>query len=158
MYTDVYVGRAPIKNNTQANAFVNKTLTYEKNAPSGYLTKTLLPAVELFSSYNFWGDTVNNDLANIAPAGWENEKLYESIGNLSRGAVTDSMNNGVAYVHHACHGNETGLYFANGTVVTNSSDIDGLSNNNKFGIFSQSHVFPVLWMKFPEEIVLLSML
>ena len=135
MYTDVYVGRAPIKNNTQANAFVNKTLTYEKNAPAGYLTKTLLPAVELFSSYNFWGDTVNNDLANIAPAGWENEKLYESIGNLSRGAVTDSMNNGVGFVHHACHGNETGLYYASGSIVSNNSDIDGLSNGSRLGIF-----------------------
>ncbi|NIA23189.1 MAG: hypothetical protein GWP03_03395, partial [Proteobacteria bacterium] len=135
MYTDVYVGRAPIKSIANANAFVNKTLTYEKNAPTGYLAKNLLPAVELFSSYNFWGDTVNNDIANIAPSGWENEKLYESLSNLSRTAVVGSLNAGVGYVHHACHGNETGLYFANGNVVTNSSDIDGLTNGDNLGIY-----------------------
>ncbi|RKX72400.1 hypothetical protein DRP43_00880 [candidate division TA06 bacterium] len=135
MYTDVHIGRAPFKNATQAQTFVNKTLTYEKNIPTGYVNSTVLPAVELFTYYNFWGDTVNNALADITPSPWTDNKLYESSGSLSQTAVRNAMNNGTGYVHHACHGNETGMYYASGGTVTSLTDIDGLTNGDKLGIY-----------------------
>jgi hypothetical protein len=139
LYTDVYVGRAPFKNATQAQTFVNKTLIYEKNIPQGYVNSTILPAVELFSWYNFWGDTVNNILADITPSPWIDNKLYESLGNLSREAVTNALNSGTGYIHYACHGNEYGTYFAhsslNGDTVSNINDIDILTNGDKLGVY-----------------------
>jgi hypothetical protein len=135
MYTDVHIGRAPFKNATQAQTFVNKTLTYEKSIPTGYVNSTVLPAVELFTWYNFWGDTVNNALADITPSPWTDNKLYESSGSLSQTAVRNAMNDGTGFVHHACHGNETGMYTASSGIVTSLSDIDGLTNGDKLGIY-----------------------
>jgi hypothetical protein len=135
MYTDVHIGRAPFKNATQAQTFVNKTLIYEKSIPQGYVNSTVLPAVELFSFSNFWGDTVNNALDDITPSPWTDNKLYESSGSLSQTAVRNAMNDGTGYVHHACHGSETGMYSEYGGIVTSLSDIDGLNNGDKLGIY-----------------------
>lgn len=135
MYADVYVGRAPVKTTTQVQNFVSKVLTYEQNPPANYLSNALLPAVELFSSYNFWGDTVNNTIADTTPTPpWTDEKLYESLGNLSEAAVIDSINSGVGFIHHADHGNEDGTYFADGTPVLVKSGIASLTNQGRLNI------------------------
>ena len=45
---EVWVGRAPVKNATQAQLFVNKTLTYEKTPVADYMKNVLLFAEVLF--------------------------------------------------------------------------------------------------------------
>ena len=136
MYTDVYVGRAPVNSISQAQRFVSKVLTYEKNPPLGYNQNMLLPAVELFTYYNYWGDTVNNFIADITPVDWNDNKLYESDGSLSRAAVIASINNGVGSTHFATHGNNWGVYYANGDVVMDIGDVWGLTNGDKLGVFT----------------------
>ncbi|MDI6839969.1 MAG: C25 family cysteine peptidase [bacterium] len=135
LYSDVFVGRAPVMNLTQAQTFVDKVLTYERNPPMGYQKKILLPAAHLFTLVDYWGDVVNNAIAEVTPpGGWGIAKLYESNGTLSRQRVRDSLNAGFAFVHYAAHGRPNGLCWMNGETFFDSDDVDGLHNGDKLGI------------------------
>ncbi|RKX71562.1 hypothetical protein DRP53_01140 [candidate division WOR-3 bacterium] len=133
MYHDVFVGRFSVETPSECQTVVNKILTYEKNPPSGYLKKALLPAVLLGGHQ--WGDEVNDSIANCTPPGWQDIKLYQSQNNLTRSAVINEINSGVGFVHYAAHGNENGTYWAGGVdTVLHSTDVLNLTNGNKLGI------------------------
>lgn len=132
MYADVFVGRASIESESEASKFVEKVLTYEKNPPLDYLQKELLPAELLFPDYNYWGDTVNNIIADLTPANFMIVKLYESLGNLNAQAVLDSIESGYHFVHYASHGNYNVI--STGPNAIYSSDADGLTNGDLLGI------------------------
>ncbi|MDI6840859.1 MAG: C25 family cysteine peptidase [bacterium] len=141
MYSDVFVGRAPVSNLTQVQNFVNKVLTYECNPPTGYEKKILLPAVLLFPPYAYWGDIVNDAIANVTPTDWEDAKLYESNGTLSEQEVIDSINAGFGFTHYSAHGNEYGVYTAWAQVILNSADVNNLNNGNKIGVHNSIACF-----------------
>ncbi|PIP12733.1 MAG: hypothetical protein COX49_04010, partial [bacterium (Candidatus Stahlbacteria) CG23_combo_of_CG06-09_8_20_14_all_40_9] len=92
-YSDVFVGRAPVRTTTQAETFVNKVLTYEKSPPLGYQKKILLPAGYLWpGSYD---ERLSQEaIANIVPLDWQVSRLYERDGNLTHEAFVDSVQSG----------------------------------------------------------------
>uniref|UniRef100_A0A7C4YII1 T9SS type A sorting domain-containing protein n=1 Tax=candidate division WOR-3 bacterium TaxID=2052148 RepID=A0A7C4YII1_UNCW3 len=148
LYSDITVGRAPVKNTSQVQNFVNKILTYEKNPPTGYIKKILLPSVKLFDYYyhgvNYYGYVVNNAISNITPSGWQDSKLEDN--NVSqtwnlRQAVIDSLNNGFHFCHHADHGDEYGHYYLGGNTVYNYSDADAMTNGTKYSIINAISCF-----------------
>jgi len=144
MYADVYVGRAPVKNTvdySDIDNFVNKVLTYEKNPDTDYLKKILLPAVLLFPTVPYYGDSVNNAIADYTPPGWQDSKLYESYGNLTQSAMVDSMNAGFGFCHHADHGDEYGMYTAYGITVYDYTDADAATNGNKLTVLNAISCF-----------------
>jgi len=147
LYHDVCVGRAPVKNTSQIKNFVNKVLNYEKNPPAtNFAKKILLPAVMLFSYYNWGGDHVNDAVANIVPSGWEKAKLYDLNNSPTwdlHGAVIDSTNTGFGFIHHADHGNENGHYYYYGDVVYDASDADAARNGigNGYSIMTSISCF-----------------
>ncbi|UCD05510.1 MAG: hypothetical protein JSV98_10445, partial [candidate division WOR-3 bacterium] len=130
MYADVFVGRASVYNVAKAQNFVNKIFTYEKNPPTDYLKKMLLPTAILWSSYN--ERPMQDSLARMTPSGWVDAKLYEREGTLSRQAMIDSMNAGYGMGHWVGHGNEHGIYM--GTPYLNSTDAQNLVNGDRQGI------------------------
>ncbi|MBI4722045.1 MAG: hypothetical protein HY769_03460, partial [Candidatus Stahlbacteria bacterium] len=134
LYADVFVGRAPCFTLTQAQTFVNKVLTYEKNPGISYLKKLFLPAGILWDYYQ--GDTITQNLiSDMLPADWQKSKLYERRGNLTQAAAVCSMNVGFALGHFVGHGNENGIYYGPGAYL-NSTDADTLSNMPKIGIYN----------------------
>ena len=130
MYADVYVGRASVYNVAMAQNFVDKVLTYEKNPPTDYLKKMLLPTAILWSSYE--ERPMQDSIASMTPTDWTDGKLYERNGTLSRQWMIDSMNVGYGMGHWVGHGNENGIYM--GTPYLNSSDADNLVNGDRQGI------------------------
>jgi len=130
MYADVFVGRASVGSLNEAETFVNKVLTYEKNPPPGYIPKLLLPAEELWSGYQ--GNKINNKIVDLAPDNYDKKKLYESRGNLSAQAVVNKINNGFNLCHYASHGNYNVI--STGPDAFYSWDADSLINGNKLGI------------------------
>jgi len=148
MYSDVYVGRAPVKTVAQVNDFVNKILTYEKTPPAGYTKRIMLPAVQLFwlflHGFDWYGSAVNNAIADIVPSDWNRAKIYDDNIFPSWGlhqATIDSMNSGFGFCHHADHGNEDGHYYLFGSVVYDYSDADVSSNGNKYTIINAISCF-----------------
>jgi hypothetical protein len=104
MYADVYVGRIPVDNSSEAQRVVNNILQYEKNPPSGYLEK-----IVYFSEYLFgdkYGMNICEDLiVPKIPSGWTHTKRYNEKGWYSSDdqAVGD-MNNGYGFNMVASHG------------------------------------------------------
>ncbi|MDD2889276.1 MAG: C25 family cysteine peptidase [bacterium] len=140
LYSDVFVGRAPVLNKTQTQNFVNKVLTYEKNPPSGYLKRMFLPTAELFDKNN--GIASAEAITAITPSGWQDIKLYEVNAKLSRKATIDTINSGVAFTHLVGHGRESGVYlYIGGGTYLSSANVDTLSNGNKRGIFNSIACF-----------------
>ena len=146
MVSEVFVGRAPVHNVAQAQNFVNKTLTYEQNPPTGYLRKMLLPAAILWSSYN--ERPMQESIARMTPSGWLDAKLYERTGTLSRQRMRDSMNSGYGLGHWVGHGNERGIYMS-GSAFINSSDARALTNGTKQGVASSIACFTGAWDEVP---------
>ncbi len=131
MYGDIYVGRASVYSIAQARNFVYKTLTYEKNPPTAYLRKMLLPTAILWSSYE--ERPMQNAIANMTPSPWVDGKLYEREGTLSPQLMVDSMNAGFGLGAWEGHGDENGIYMGS-TPYLSSTAADGLVNGDKQGI------------------------
>jgi hypothetical protein len=131
MYSDVYVGRAPVYNVAMAQNFVYKVMKYEQSPPAGFIKKMLLPTAILWSSYE--ERPLQESLARMTPSGWSDGRLYERTGTLSQQAVVDSMDAGVGMGHWSGHGNESGIYMGSSPFF-NSADADALTNGDKTGI------------------------
>jgi hypothetical protein len=149
MYSDVYVGRASVYTIAQAQNFVSKVLTYEKNPPTSYLTKMLLPTGILWSSYE--ERPMQDSIARMTPTPpWFDAKLYERNGNLSRQRMIDSMNVGYGMGAWEGHGNEDGIYYNGGSSpYLTSTDADGLTNGTKQGIAISIACFCGAWDEKP---------
>jgi hypothetical protein len=131
MYSEVFVGRASVYTVAQAQNFVDKTLAYEQDPPSGYLTKMLLPAAIVFSDYD--ERPMQESIARMTPFGWLSARLYEREGNLSEAAVCDSMNSGYGLGVWVGLGNTYGIG-GSGPYYLTSDDADTLANGNRQGV------------------------
>ncbi|MEO0228347.1 MAG: C25 family cysteine peptidase, partial [candidate division WOR-3 bacterium] len=147
MYSDVYVGRASVYTIAQAQNFVYKVLTYEKNPPTNYLRKMLLPTAILWSSYE--ERPMQDSIARMTPTPpWFDAKLYERNGTLSHQAMIDSMNVGYGMGAWEGHGDEDGIYMG-GSPYLNSTDADNLTNGDKQGIAISIACFTGAWDETP---------
>lgn len=133
LYADVHVARAPIDNITQANGFVNKVFTYEKNPNPNYIKRILLPCVMLFSYYNYHGRLVSDSIANLTPSGWQDVYLIDPTTTTP---MRDSINAGFQFCHVAAHGNVTIMGDQSGNIIYNSSTAASQTNSTKLGIFN----------------------
>lgn len=110
MYSDVYVGRAPVKNTNQIENFICKVISYEKSPSSDIIEKILLPVGNLWSGNH--GNGINDTIADTIPDHWQKSKLYEDYGLMSTTIVKDSINQGYNLCHMVGHGNEWGIYYS----------------------------------------------
>jgi len=132
LYSDVFVGRAPVRTVSQVEIFVNKVLTYEKSPPSGYQKKILLPAAILWSSYD--EQLSQEAIADIVPGDWQVSRMYERDGELTEAAFVDSVRSGFGFAHLIGHGNENGIYTYYADAYFDSDDLDALDNDSLLGI------------------------
>ena len=101
LYADVFVGRATVRNTTQADRFVNKLLTYE-GAPTGDPLPTDYQKDILFLAEVLWTSPWTDggickdmiDDASISPEFDPITKLYETNGQLSKSNAISEMNEG----------------------------------------------------------------
>jgi len=115
MYSDVYVGRAPVKDTNQIKNFISKVIAYEKCPSASYVEKILLPVGNLWSGN--YGNGINDTIADTIPNDWQKSKLYESSGLMSRYITRDSLSQGFQFCHMVGHGNEYGEYYNYGSSV-----------------------------------------
>ena len=133
LYPEVYVGRAPVRNLSEAQAFVSKVLAYEKNPPLDYLEKALFFAEILWQDpYTDSGQGKNLIDSLFVPDGFDVEKLYESLGNEDRNTVLGAMNSGKNFLNHAGHGNY--YVMGAGDDYLYPDDMDTLTNGERQGI------------------------
>lgn len=135
MYSNVYVGRAPVKNVAQIENFVSKVITYETAPSLGYIEKILLPVGNLWTSNH--GNGINDTIADAIPSDWQKSKLYWDYGLLSRYTVRDSINQGFHLAHMVGHGNEQGVYYYS-TPYYHQTDPETQTNDSTDAIIANS--------------------
>ena len=131
MYSDIYVGRASVYNVAMAQNFVAKTIAYEQNPPAGFIKRMLLPTAILWSSYE--ERPMVESIARMTGPDWQDGRLYEREGTLSRSATNDSLNDGWGMSHWDGHGSETGIYMGSTPFFT-ASDAQNMTNGGKTGM------------------------
>jgi hypothetical protein len=140
MYSDVFVGRAPVDSPAGAATFVEKVLAYE-GAPfqvwDDFQLKMLFLAEIMWDSpdpYTDGGvalDMIDDESVPLrfAPI----TKLYQRDGNLHTSATLNALNGGYGLVMHEGHSNITQASVGTGDVT--ALDLDGLSNGERGGLW-----------------------
>lgn len=142
MYADVYVGRAPVSNSGEVQAFVNKVLTYEGrygNVQDHALDMLFIgeilwgepgnPASEDYTDGGVAKDMIDSELV---PARFSIDKLYESSGNLTYGSVMSLLNQGRNLINILCHGQYKSISMAEDQVE--NADFASLVNDPRYGL------------------------
>jgi hypothetical protein len=127
-YAEVAVGRAPVDNTTEAQAFVNKVIAYE-GAPKPTRICFHQSRVQSNNSPDSRCLAYNSD--NYVPGGWTIDYLFEENGTVTKTLWQNAWAAGPIAVFHIGHGNTT-VYYINyevgGTVAWYNSDVPSLTN------------------------------
>jgi len=132
LYPDVFVGRAPVNTVAEANLFVSKTQSYEmNNSHPNYKNKILFIGTNLsvFGDGAAYCDSIDN----YVPSWIQKTKLYESNGNLNKTNTLNEFNAGHNLIFIESHSSHTDLRVGRDQIQR--SEMDDLTNNNKFSIF-----------------------
>jgi len=137
---EVNVGRLSV-NETTASHVVNKTIQYEQsidpenNTDLTWTKKMVLAGTDLFKDYAWAeGEFLKDYIEDILQGNFtEFSKLYETLGNLSASAISDTINLGCGAVDFAGHGNYD-LWNLEGAGNYTNDDVAGLANGNKVPI------------------------
>ncbi|MGB2768755.1 MAG: C25 family cysteine peptidase [Candidatus Zixiibacteriota bacterium] len=159
IYPDLFVGRVPCDNTAEANAFVEKLLTYEQNpgdGETGYLTRALWMSSDQMTDWD-GGAGQESILSQFIPS-----HFYQDLTDLAESPTgdapnpagpngetcTEMMNQGWGIIGVLAHGKSSGFvaksHLTNGTpkswVTTFAGQNDGhghlpnLQNESKYGI------------------------
>ncbi|HIE05452.1 MAG TPA: T9SS type A sorting domain-containing protein, partial [bacterium (Candidatus Stahlbacteria)] len=115
-----------------AQAFVDKTITYESSPSSGYVTSAMFAAEYLWpgTDSGLSKDKIGNE---SFPGYYTLTKLYERLGNESPQAVINAIEQGQEFMNHCGHGWIDVMSCGTGSL--RNSHMDGLYNPGKFGVF-----------------------
>ncbi len=142
MLPDVFVGRASVSSHQEAQAWVNKVLTYEKNPPSDYtLNMLFLGEILWYDPYTDAG--VGKDMIDdwfVPPRFDPITKLYQSQGNENRSSVIAAMDEGQNIINHDGHAWYTVMGVGDGSLRI--SDMDSLSNGPRYSILYSIGCWP----------------
>jgi len=130
LYPDVFVGRAPVENVMDAQAFVNKVLTYEANI-NNYAN-----SAALFGCFDFGNaGAITNEYidAHFISEDFQVLKYYEQDIPVYHEQARDAMNEGYHILNHIDHSGFANMSFGSGSLYI--SDFENLNNNDKPSIF-----------------------
>ena len=130
LYSDIFVGRLCCASTANVSNYLTKQNTFEKNPPTSYLRKMLLPSVLLWPGYH--GSQTNGYIADTTPAGWFDCALVDPPNYRMR----DSLNQGYQFCHPMAHGDEYGFYSYYGSAIFHRSQIASLSNGTNYNIMN----------------------
>jgi hypothetical protein len=140
MYSDVFVGRAPVETDAEAATFVARTLAYEGAAFSvstNHQREMLLLGEIMWDDPDPYTDGgVALDMIeeqSVPPRFDPVTKLYESEGTLSSAAAAACLGSGTGIVIHQGHGNIDKLSL--GPEDLTIADLDALSNGDRGGLW-----------------------
>ncbi|MCD4689996.1 hypothetical protein K8S17_00895 [bacterium] len=140
MYTDIFVGRAPVKTAAEATIFVDKVLAYEGasfTVAGDYETEILFLGEILWDDpdpYTDGGAALDMiDDNHISEYLDTVTKLYESDGALSRGSAMSALESGYGIVVHEGHASIGAASVGAGALI--AADLDALTNGERGGLW-----------------------
>lgn len=142
LYAEVYIGRAPVDDEQDVSAFVEKTLTYENShwEDDGYLRRHLSVGEQTWDGPGGWGagyvercidhcTDYNQETFGIPSHQYTIVPLYERDMEWTRSDLIDEINTGVNIINHVGHG----TYKAAMKLL--NTDVNILSNTGKYNLF-----------------------
>lgn len=126
---DMYIGRLAAQSSSEANAMVNKIISYDQNPPTSAWNQAALLVADydptnLSNSITY--ELTSDSLANRLPNGYTAKKVYQRQIPEPKAAIIDDLNNtGSILVNYAGHGSVNGWTSA----ILTTSDIQALTNN-----------------------------
>ncbi len=142
LYPDVFVGRAPVNDVVQLEAFLTKTLSYERSPEPAFTDRNLFLAEVVFpydwetGPYSLDGASdIIEPLLPLVPSEIDNIRLYANVEEfpdaypLAAAAAIDSINAGYNLVVHVGHGNKDIIRVGTSNYIT-MADADAFSNGD----------------------------
>lgn len=128
LYSDVFVGRASVRQNVHVSAFVSKVIAYEHDPPPDEQLDMLMAAEVLWTDpFTDSGIGLNLiDREYVPPRFDPITKLYETLGNESVASVVAALNEGKGIFLHNGHAWYTVMGCGDGYLTFD--DVDGLVN------------------------------
>ena len=142
LYPEIFLGRAPVENAAEADIFVQKVLTYEKNPPPDY-QRNLLFAAEILWNKPYTNTGIGKDMIereSLRPGFYHITKLYEDSGNESIASVTAAINSGQNIINH--HGHAGSNVMGMGDGYLNIGHVLQLKNGAKQSIIYSIGCYP----------------
>jgi hypothetical protein len=140
MYSDVFVGRAPVENEAEAATFVSRVLAYEGatfSVPADFERDMLLLGEIMWDDPDPYTDGgVALDMiedASVPPRFCPVTKLYERDGTLSASSVISAIEEGAGLIVHQGHSNIGRLSVGPDDIT--SVDLDALGNGDSGGLW-----------------------
>lgn len=134
MHPDVWLGRATVGSSTDITRFTNRFQNYYNTTSHQY--NILLAGFDLNS--NTYGETTMQQYYNLLPGNYIKKRVYDSHGGNHKDTVRIALNNGQNIVFHIDHGDWD--YLGCGSINhgwgMSNSDMDGLTNQPKYSIFT----------------------
>jgi hypothetical protein len=136
LFPDVYVGRAPVENASEAQTFVGKLLTYEYEPPGDYENTALFCGEVLWQNpYTDQGVAKNwIDDQYLPPRFDPVHKLYQSQGTENLDTTIAELNQGRGFFNHDGHGWYDAMSVGGSPNYLRREDMDALSGAPRFGI------------------------
>ena len=135
LYPDLIIGRAPVNTIAEAQKFVEKVLTYEKNPQLDYLNNALFAAEILWADpYTDQGIHKNKIADESFPANFELTKLYQSLGTETKEAVMAAIRQGQNLINHDGHGWINLISVGGWPHRIYNADFDTITNGPRYGI------------------------
>ncbi len=129
LYPEVYLGRAALNSVSEAEAWVNKVIQYEKNPSLTYLKKLLFLCQVLwdvpYTDTGIGKDRIEERY--LSENNYSITKLYESLENLNKTSALQQLNAGQNIINHSGHAWWTVLSLGDGSL----KDTDMLALNNR---------------------------
>ena len=131
MYPDVFVGRAPVENQQEAQTFINKILTYNEVQNPDFLSTALFLGCEDFQDAG--GKTKDYIDQEYMPQQFDPiTKLYERDLYAYRDNAITEINSGHHIINHIDHADFDRMYTGSDYITT--QDVDNFSNAPDFSV------------------------
>ncbi len=132
LYPDVFVGRAPVENTAEAEAFVNKIIACEDCTQQDYYQRVLFLAMVLWANpYTNSGDSKDYIDEEFLPNFLNITKLYEALGNENLTTTMAALNEGQNLINHDGHAWYSSIGVGGGDYL-GISDADAINSNGRF--------------------------
>lgn len=133
LFPDIFVGRVPVRTPEDAQTFVNKILTYERNLINDYQNRALFSGAILWT--HPWTDEMiaKEKIKQKIPNRFQFLTLYESQMPVTVDTAISLFNAGFGIFNHCGHGWIDALALSQQALLRNHH-IDGLTNGVRLGI------------------------
>ncbi len=129
---DMYIGRFPVRNATEAQTMVEKTIDYEQIPPSGgwnAVQTFLADNADEAGDFDILSDQIIN---NYVPSAYTIDKIYYGVNYVNAGvakaALLAGINQGRLIVHYSGHGSTQDWAVED---LLNINDLSALTNGSK---------------------------